>query len=810
MLRTLTLTIVFLTISNIIFSQSGYFYKGEEITLKIDSTMFFIKTEEQNKNIRSLMLEDKKQRGSIQSFFEIINNGYLIKGNDSLNLEGYYSNIYRNDQNGILIILPRIVLMLKPKVSINALYEKYKNEITIESGKGQKYILKINTNKSENVIFLANELHNRDDIIWCEPEFLSEFRIQNTYYENQYYLNNIGQNGGTIGIDINIEPAWEITDGCSDITVSVIDEGVDQNHEDLASRVLEGFTIRNPQGNGIPQNEGATISSCKGHGMACSGIIAASNNSIGIRGIANNINILPVNIVPDPVLVDPYGNIISGGFGSNIEIAEAINWAWKRSDILSCSWGGQESNDIEAAIDSARTYGRNGKGTIVVFSSGNNNNHPLINDVSFPGNVDGVITVGAINNQGIIWDYSQRGSSMDLVAPTGDVNLTGDITTTDRMGNLGYNNTNYMNNFGGTSAACPQVAGVAALMLSMRPDLTEAQVRTTLQNTARDIGISGFDNTYGYGLVDAYAAVYTVAPSITGPSLVCTSISTFTLNNLPSGATVDWSCGNNMEIVTENSSTCTVRANGNGNGNGVGLVQAEISFDGINPIVISKDVWVGLKASFQGPSSVRYNGSGTWTADASCGFEPYLYQWWLREDNTGVASRLVSNSNPLVLYSFPRSFVKLNDVETRQPTTNTTYYLQLEVIDDNLNQYLTPEQKIVAYGDVDLISRDIFLVKNTEKDSKISENLILRISPNPANEYINIQMDTGVNESRQSSGDDNKVYVRLYNNNSMPVIDKVFYSENFTINTSNLQQGIYQLQVIYKGKKHSIQILVQH
>ena len=74
---------------------------------------------------------------------------------------------------------------------------------------------------------------------------------------------------------------------------------------------------------------------------------------------------------------------------------------------------------------------------------------------------------------------------MDLVAPSGNVNLSGDIRTTDRMGNFGYNNTNYMANFGGTSAACPQVAGVAALMLSVRPDLTEAQVRTILQNTIR-------------------------------------------------------------------------------------------------------------------------------------------------------------------------------------------------------------------------------------------------------------------------------------------------------------------------------------
>lgn len=98
--------------------------------------------------------------------------------------------------------------------------------------------------------------------------------------------------------------------------------------------------------------------------------------------------------------------------------------------------------------------------------------------------MNGVITVGAINNQGEIWSYSQRGSSMDLVAPSGNINSSGDVRTTDRMGALGYNEDNYTYNFGGTSAAYPQVAGVAALMLSVRPDLTETQVRTILQNTS--------------------------------------------------------------------------------------------------------------------------------------------------------------------------------------------------------------------------------------------------------------------------------------------------------------------------------------
>ena len=326
----------------------------------------------------------------------------------------------------------------------------------------------------------------------------------------------------------------------------------------MGNRVLQGFTIRNPDGLGQPQNFGTLLQTSKGHGQACAGIIAASNNTIGIRGIASNVNVLPINIVPDFVTFDYWGNPTSTGFGTNIEIAEAINWAWRRADILSCSWGGGSfSNDIMQAIDSARNFGRDGRGTIVVFASGNSWGHINITDVAFPGNVDGVITVGAINNKGTIWNYSQRGNSMDLVAPSGNVNLQGNIYTTDRMGNLGYNNTNYISNFGGTSAACPQVAGVAALILSVRPDLTEAQVRTTLQNTARDLGSVGFDNTYGYGLVNAHAAVYAVAPRLTGPSSIC-SQATYTINNLPTGATVNWNIHPELSIVSQSANSITV------------------------------------------------------------------------------------------------------------------------------------------------------------------------------------------------------------------------------------------------------------
>lgn len=183
---------------------------------------------------------------------------------------------------------------------------------------------------------------------WCEPEMLSNYKVSNPLYPQQYYLKNTGQNGGISGIDINVNPVWDITNGSANIIIAVIDEGVDRNHEDMSGRVLSGFTIDNPNGQGVPQNTN-TLSS-KSHGMACAGIIGASNNDIGIRGVASNCRILPVNIVPN-LAYNYYGHMISG-FGTNIEIAEAIDWARQRADVISCSWGGgSTSNQLTSAIN---------------------------------------------------------------------------------------------------------------------------------------------------------------------------------------------------------------------------------------------------------------------------------------------------------------------------------------------------------------------------------------------------------------------------------------------------------------------------
>lgn len=448
------------------------------------------------------------------------------EGNPEIESVAYGLNFVKGKRP--IFLTGEILLQLKTGITMDRILQ-------LIDGEYDSYIerkhntFKITVPDRNKTIGLANMIYESGLVNYCHPNFKAPIEKHQAVptdplYPGQYYLNQ-GNN-----IDINAPQAWGITRGVREVRVAVIDDGVEE-HEDIDGRVLSGFTPTDATGLGAPANPAWPINippfSPAGHGQACAGIISASHNSFGISGVAPCAQIIPVNIFND-WFIDIQGGVQFVNYHEDIDdLANAIDWAWDEgeAEVLSNSWGfidqGANFDEITFAITRARTQGRGGLGSIVVFSSGNSNQ--AFSGVTFPANVNGVVTVGAIDRNGNIWNYSSRGLELDLVAPSGNTGLNGDVVTTDRMGNLGYDNDNYTDTFGGTSAAAPQVAGVAALMLSISPDLTEGEVRTILQSTATDMGTPGFDNIFGYGRLNAHAAVQAALPLISGPDVLCSS-----------------------------------------------------------------------------------------------------------------------------------------------------------------------------------------------------------------------------------------------------------------------------------------------
>lgn len=598
-------TIFFLCVNTVVFAQLGYNYEGRRIILTTShENLRYVQTNNEKSRKALDSMVRKEQQGDLISNESLVisDNRFIVSSMLKIPKDNYVSDIYATNTGGKIIVLPRILIAAETPSVIDEVIEIGGGELCLEKKQRLDGItsLSCGVHTSQDVLILLNKIESVSGVKWCEPDMICDWKIYNTnpLFSQQYYL----ENSNSSQYDINVVPAWSLQTGSSNVTVAVLDEGIDANHEDLLGNVLQGYTIDNNTGYGAPQN--TNVYSPKGHGVACAGVIGANNNNVGIEGVASGVKLFPVNIVPY------YANDYYGGFADNSDIAYAIQIASQNADVLSCSWGSNSYNSaIATALSNAMTNGRNGKGCVVVAASGND--YPSISDVSFPANVTGVITVGAINKYGSIQNYSQRGNSMDVVAPSGACNLNGDVVTLDRMGNLGYNNsatyssdlsnTNYTKLFGGTSAACPQIAGVAALVLSANPNLTQSQVRTIIQSTAKKLpSMNGanWNTAYGYGLVDAYAAVRIAQNwvdcsncTLSGPNNLCyPSSGHYTLSGVPLGATVSWSFNKTYGTTPQLSSSgnsCTLYYGG---GMYVGSLTADVKILGYTMATYTKHI----------------------------------------------------------------------------------------------------------------------------------------------------------------------------------------------------------------------------
>ncbi len=359
--------------------------------------------------------------------------------------------------------------------------------------------------------------------IYSKAQLLSE--PLDPYYTHQYWLKD--RDYPYRDVDIDADSAWLVPLIDSNLKVAVIDEGIAE-HEDLPwSRLEPGFDAAGPYPPPQPDWD-PTPGYYSGHGLACAGILAASTNDTGVVGVCPSCRVIPIKIYYDD------GDMTTGFY-----VGLAISYAASHgAKIISNSWGYQGPpldplpwevvqaiNEVTTPNGSARPYS-----CTVFFAAGNerSKSYNVYPSAALPN----VIAVGALKRDNTRWDWSCWGPELDVVAPTGDVDACGDMWTDDQMGSAGFNpdirrpcfpyepqDRNYTSTFGGTSAACPQAAGIAALVLSRRRDFyTTPGLRDTcnqivcnvLTRSAEDVAAAGFDDFTGYGRVNAYRALLSV------------------------------------------------------------------------------------------------------------------------------------------------------------------------------------------------------------------------------------------------------------------------------------------------------------
>ncbi|MFC1767180.1 S8 family serine peptidase [Candidatus Margulisiibacteriota bacterium] len=292
---------------------------------------------------------------------------------------------------------------------------------------------------------------------------------------------------------INAEEAWNITTGSEDLKVAVIDTGVNYNHEDLAGKVINGFDFVNWDSDPMDDH---------GHGTHVAGIIgAATNNAKGIAGISWDSKILAVKAIN------------SEGWGYTGTSARAIVYAADNgAKIINMSYGSSYNDPYEkAAVDYAHA-----RGCLLVAAAGNGASDSKI----YPAGFDNVIAVASTDIDDRKSNYSNFGSWIDLAAPGGDQSYD----PKSRILSTYYSTDNNYVWMMGTSMASPHVAGVAALIKTMRPEYSPDDIEKQLKDTADDISSinPGYADLLGAGRINAYRSsnIHTVFSSIKNGSHV--------------------------------------------------------------------------------------------------------------------------------------------------------------------------------------------------------------------------------------------------------------------------------------------------
>lgn len=342
---------------------------------------------------------------------------------------------------------------------------------------------------------VADEISSidRDSIEYAEPDELD--------YPEVLPNDPLFSGSQTDKVMMNMPNAWDITTGSSNVVVAVLDSGVNCNHVDLSGLCVPGRNV---------SSNNTDTSDIHGHGTAVAGVVSAmGNNSIGVAGGTWISKIMPVRITDDAAT----------GASSASREANGIIWAADNgAKVITMSFAGKFQVVLDAASYAVR------KGAVMINSAGNTG---ALSTMNFDW-ADSII-VGAASSPNTIASYSTYGNDVDIAGP-------GCTNATTAVGG-GYRS------FCGTSNATPEIAGVVALIRSANPSLTPIQVRDVLYTTAIDSGTTGRDPFFGWGFVDAGAAVIKAKnmPSSPTPSIPSApTISASTSNTCGGYTNISW------------------------------------------------------------------------------------------------------------------------------------------------------------------------------------------------------------------------------------------------------------------------------
>jgi subtilisin family serine protease len=439
----------------------------------------------------------------------------------------------------------RIVLQTTPEANLEALLRGGASQLA-RALPNHTWILQ--APDAHTAVSEAHRLSQAPGVQVCYPVMRRDLRLHGPYARSsndprfplQWYLENRGSDGSPTGVDLNLRAAWPFSFG-EGVTVAIVDDGVELSHPEFAQRVHHDFHFN--FGNGSTNSLPSSLSD--NHGTAVAGLaLAERNNRVGISGVAPAAQIASWKIFDGSTLT-PTDEQMMDMFQFQSNHVAVQNHSWGNASVRPTGPTFLERTGISNAVHS----GRAGRGVLMIRSAGNGRQQSSnVNDDAYASDPM-VIAVAAVRLDGRVTDYSNPGAAILVAAPGGAPD--GNLLTTDRQGTRGFNTGTFTDDFAdyvfssvvrGTSFAAPQVAGLAAVLLSLNPELTVRDIQLILALSARHVDMADpslrsngaglwISHNVGFGIPDAghatsLARAWAVRPPATAITMVSDAAST--------------------------------------------------------------------------------------------------------------------------------------------------------------------------------------------------------------------------------------------------------------------------------------------